>query len=252
MLVEAEVEGHTGYFVFDTGADALLLNSTHYPELKSSNHEFQTLTGDLTTQASQINSFKMGNLQLSDIPAFATNLNNLEDHTILPISGIIGAQIFSAEVIEIDNSNNLIKCYAQYSASDHSSVNAESRIIIEQGITLVPVTIDGKTYKFCLDTGASVSVIEQDILDELPTAFLELSRSVDFLTAEGNSEVDVLEIQEISISNLKLTDFDVVEMSFEEINKQFSNKISGILSVDQLPVSSLILDFKSSTLHFSK
>jgi len=167
MLVEAEVEGQAGYFIFDTGADALLLNSTHYPQLSVAQKDFQTLTGTMPTQASQVETFKMGKLQLSDIPAFGTDLNNLELQTILPISGIIGANLFSADFIEIDNEDQVIRCYANDAFLDVSKKKVSAKIIVEQGMTLVPIKIEGKYYNFCLDTGASVSLIDAELMKQM-------------------------------------------------------------------------------------
>ena len=114
---------------------------------------------------------------------------------------------------------------------------------------LVPLTIGEKQYQFALDTGSSVSLIDNKVLKENPDIH-KLNKQLRINTANDQLSTQAYEIGSSALSQIKINSlqFGVADMSlFESMPDDFS----GILSIEQLPFTELIIDFNNNLLHFS-
>lgn len=251
ILLEAEIADQKGFFIFDTGADALLLNS-EYGVLSTNDFitEFQSLNGVVETKEVNLQSLTLGNYTLNDIEAYSVNLSKIEALADRKLLGIIGAPILNSEVIHIDNKNNLIQLLprnVEAFANDKSLIQSEMRIV--KGIPVIPVVIDDDTYAFGLDTGSSVSLVCSELLEK--GLFTEKSGKMHLLTAAKNSkESKLYSIDKIKIANLSIEQLTFGSSPFEDINTELGIHLDGILSIDQLPVENIYIDTFNKRIFF--
>ena len=105
MLVTAQIDDQEGYFLLDTGADALILNQNHFSDYdvvtKSGNYK------DINGRKKKIeylyvNSFSWGALQRSNFYIQQLNFSGLENTLKVEILGLIGHEVFKDFELAID------------------------------------------------------------------------------------------------------------------------------------------------------
>jgi hypothetical protein len=240
MLLESELEGETGFFIFDTGADALLLNKTKQEGGKQVS--FESLNGSFESSELFLESLTVGDYTINNIEAYSVNLSAIENIANHKILGIIGARILESEVLHIDNENKVIRLLNSYEPVIDADLKViESSIQFKNGIPIVPLEIEGHTYQFGLDTGSSISLLNNDLIT---SEFLS-RHSSDTISVLSGSE-DVMESQlftlpEIILSNLKIKQVSFGMASFKKINNQLGIQLDGILSIDQLPTKDIYI-----------
>lgn len=78
----------------------------------------------------------------------------------------------------------------------------EVPFIVENGLMIIPVEIEGETYRFLLDTGAP-NVLSKELCEKLK---LKKSRSIKTVDSQGNSSVlDYVKVPKITIKNAVFT-----------------------------------------------
>ena len=251
MLVEAEINGIKGLFIFDTGADALLINEI---EIKGSQQIFQTIQGDFNTQRINIKDLRLGTFEVAALEAFTTDLSMLEAHTGEKILGIIGSKMFRSDVVHINNVKNTIELYPIHLINTlNKGKFQKSDITIENDIPIMHVKIGNIVYRFALDTGASISIIDVDNLRDVTELGLTKINSANVLTA-NNTQVSSKKYQldEVLLDDISIKELNFIDSDLSDLSTQFDNDIAGILSIEQLPFSDIIIDFKSSKVYFRK
>ena len=256
ILLEAEIEGQLGFFVFDTGADVTLFNKealqfSDAQKLDLVPQPISTLTGTMQVGTATVSNIKLGNYVLNDLEVYHTDLSQIGDSVDGTLFGILGSNVFSSQVLHIDNVNRIIELYDSQFLNRNANANRYYKVPLEivNDMILVPLTIGEKQYQFALDTGSSVSLIDNKVLKENPDIH-KLNKQLRINTANDQLSTQAYEIGSSALSQIKINSlqFGVADMSlFESMPDDFS----GILSIEQLPFTELIIDFNNNLLHFS-
>ncbi len=243
ILLESQINEDKGFFIFDTGADALLLNS-NYNESKHNNQqvEFQSLTGVVNSSELDLQNITLGDYSINNIEAYSVDLSEIEALADRKLLGIIGASILNSDVVHIDNRKHIIQLLprtAKDFLNDRSLVKSEIGVI--NGIPIIPITIKGKPYAFGLDTGSSVSLISSELVKA--GVFKEKSKELVLRTAADNTTISkVYSVDKVRIANLSIEALEFGESSFKEINAELGIHLDGILSIDQIPADDIYID----------
>lgn len=244
MMVDVEVDGHTGMFIFDTGADQVLMHGDTGRNDKSVT--FDTVDGALTTTELSVDAITMGDYLLQDIIIYQADLSHLHQQVSSEILGIIGMSAFRDEVLEINHLDNTINLYSRDDLTEiDSDVYRTIPLYHNDQVSCVEVMIDGDDHLFVLDTGASISLVAQTVYDTYTSAFTSTG-NVFTLNSSTGSHIDhhyyrseSLAIGDISLDGIVL---GVIDLSaFPEI--------SGIISIDALPGDSVIFDYVGDTVY---
>ncbi len=250
ILIEAEIDGKKGNFIFDTGAEGLLINAV---ESKSNNQvSFQTLNGSFNSNIVPVSHLTLGTYTLNGLSAYTRDLTVFENKLGGKLLGIIGAKLFNAEILRIDNIKKTIELIPRRLMKhlDKAS-NSSCPFRFENDVPIIDVTIDGEKYAFGLDTGSSISLIDKNFIEQNPKVFKRLEGKLDLLTASSKSlNVTTYTSDPIHISKIKISDLSFGSYDFSLINTTFSKPLTGILSIDQLPVKELFVDYTEGKLYF--
>jgi len=248
MLLEAQIDGVQGYLIFDTGADALILNR----ESNEHTDVFETIDGSVAMSAYDITSLTVGNLTFENLPAYGRDLSQLLNNPQINLLGIIGSGLFNNEVLHIDNENNLIEIYPRKYLDKIEEENyVVSKIQIQDDLIIVPVKISNQEFSFILDTGSSTSFIDAKVVNansEL-LSFSDKRISVKSTSDQKHSS-RILSADKITISNLSIKQLEMGQADLNAISKEMDTQIDGILSLSQLPISEVIIDFEQSLVYF--
>lgn len=103
----------------------------------------------------------------------------------------------------------------------------------KSGIPTIEVKMQGKTFKFMLDSGANINVFDKSAFDILDSSNLDKEASKGFTTASGELQDDIFKSTlEFKHKQRKFNEtFEVLDMSgpFNSIEEKDGVKIHGIL-----------------------
>lgn len=110
---------------------------------------------------------EIGHLHLRNYSVLSLNLSYVEEQlqakkNKLKFLGTIGMDIISQYTVRIDYSSKTIILNPDIAFAKSCSVNFH----ISNKLITLPVTLEGKTYRFMLDTGASACLIDKKIFNK--------------------------------------------------------------------------------------
>jgi len=252
LLVNAVINGLEGKLVFDTGADHILINNSETKYDTKAEASFLSLTGDKASSEITLESFVMGAFKAKYLTAYAADLSLIEKHLGLKILGIFGAGLLDSELIEIDIEEGVIEIYSRKNIDTRSfKLLDKFPVCFKNGIPLIELNMNGESFKFLLDTGSSVSIVDSAILEKHPGNFMQTDKKFDLLTAASeSSDRYYYNSYGMSLASMPFANLRMAVMDLSSVNNQLEIPVSGILSLDDLPFESIIIDYKKAWIYF--
>lgn len=172
-VVQAMVDGQTGNFILDTGAEATLLNQRYFAGVPTATPVGTGATGAFQqTSAYRITRFVWQGLTVQGVDLTAMDLNHLG---AAPLLGVLGADLLAHYAVTLDYATRTVVLRA----ADSSPLPLLPRLVLpfaRRGhLPVIQVTIAQKTYDLAIDSGASVNMLSENLLaglkNELTTPF---------------------------------------------------------------------------------
>lgn len=254
LLVNAVINGLEGKLVFDTGADHILINNSEIKYTSHSETSFVSITGDKASSKIRLESFIMGAFRAKDLTAYAADLSLIEKHLGVKILGIFGAGLFDSELIEIDIKEGVIEIFSRKNMDSRFFKSMERfPVCFKNGIPLIELNMNGESFKFLLDTGSSVSIIDSAIVEQYPGHFMQTNKKFDLLTAASqSSDRYYYKSYGMSLASRPFSDLRAAVMDLSSVNNQLETPVSGILSLEDLPFESIIIDYKKAWIYIKQ
>ena len=243
IVVEAEVNGKSGNYILDSGANGILLNA----KAERSEVSFQAISEVIEGSETPISSIKVGGFERTKLWGFATDLSNIESYVNRSLDGILGCAVFTPNSLMFDfNTSELFISQDEISSDEVEELN-DLKFRVVQDLPLVEVQIDGSLHTFILDSGASSHFVDKKILEKVNPSLLSFTGHESNIITAGK-EVKVA--REFLISDCRIGDemhgIRGFEKDFTEFSKSFGTKISGLLSLSQLSTNKVYFDLKSN------
>lgn len=122
---------------------------------------------------------------------------------------------------------------------------------------LIDIVIFGKPYKVVLDTGASKTAFDKDILLEA-NEYASINTSEKLSTGLGTNTMasSTATIQYMSIGKLKIPEFEVAVLDLSTINIAYAQlghpRVLGVLGGDILMEYEAVIDYGKRSISFKK
>ena len=246
IVVEAEVDGKIGNYIIDSGSNGILLNG----RANSSEISYQTLTSSLEGSETKINSFKVGNFEAKELLGFATDLSTVETYLEKDVDGILGCSVFLPHSLIFDfTSSRLTISDKELADADVHDFSRISFKMVEE-LPLAKVKIDGESYYFILDSGASTHFIDQAILSLDKHEVIPTGEIKSIYTAAGvsmNSKEYTFTNCEMGSEKLSLQAFS---KDFSEVSDLLQIKIAGLISLSKLSSGKVYIDLDKNILYY--
>lgn len=210
MLVEAQVDDRTGYFLIDTGADDLVLNEQYFKDYEriSNKGNYRDINGrKRKVEYLYIDSFRWGNLSRADFYAQQLDFTAVEQVLEEKILGLMGFEVFRNFELTIDYDNlEIILTDLDHEGTPLSDVyNATPSYTFEFSLNEHLPTLEAdfggnETVKVGLDSGSTINILDKKWKKDLEEASHRKSR-IRFMGANASRKtrgyytVDQLEIQ---------------------------------------------------------
>ncbi len=241
FLIEATVDGETGNFVFDTGADKMVLNKTYFrKDLLASEGSGGGLTGNSQViYVTQVKKIVASGLMLENLTVDVTELGQIENRRKSKILGLMGMQIFSGMEMEIDlrNASLTLTKASRKNKPDESftptdTCDFKGKINLVRKIMFLRGTVGGRILDFCLDTGAETNVLSSDAPKKVLETLTIKNRGD--LTGVGGADAEVLfgTMNDFNLGKHKLGPMQTIVANLTALSLAYDYPVTGILGFD--------------------
>ncbi len=260
LLVEATVDSVTGNFILDTGAPYLVLNKTYFRKGKSKDGaNAGSVTGGFSTRVTQtiVDRLAIQELFFKSMQADMVSLGHIEDSKGVKILGLLGTSLFSDLEIEIDVNKNVLYLYRLNKAGEriHQSnpytatkFDLQVPIEVENNVIFVAAKVGDSKLRYCLDTGAEINVLGNDVPKKVLQHFQLGSRNS--LTGTSNQRVEVFggELDALTIGSHTFINSQTILAGLAGLQEVYNTHIDGILGFNFLAEGRVIINFRKKQL----
>jgi len=261
-VVTAEINGKQGKFLLDSGSDDLLLNSNlmKQDQLKTSNAFATGVGGTVALKTFSVNSFNWHGLTWSGFDASVSPIPAMKDDEGHPITGLIGYQVFKDYQVTLDYARKkLILVLTDKNGGPLQKLLPKRHILdtihfTYQGTSPVfPVSIGGKVFQMCLDTGAGANLLYAKYFADLKGAGAFVPGSVEKAGLGGiSTNVAVGNFAEIKKAAIGKITYDKMGFVFDDATlnsfHQAGLKIDGLVGYQFLRQHPTSINFKARTI----
>lgn len=241
LLIEAEVDGMVGNFVFDTGADKLVLNKTYFRKNLQPVEEpgGGVAGGARMTYKTHVEQLQASGLLFENLTADVVELGQIENRRKVKILGLFGLGLFSGFELEIDARNSSLLLtrldrkgnpldpgFRRKECHYSGKLNSHRQVLILSG------TMGGRSLDFCLDTGAETNVISNTAPKKALETITISNRSE--LTGVGGQDAEVLfgTMNDFMLGSIRFRPMQTIVASLTALSQAYDYPISGILGYD--------------------
>jgi len=254
ILIEANIDGVYGEFIFDTGAPHLVLNKKYFPKAPMlASIEGAGITGGISTVIqSRVNEIDFGGLAYENVHVDLIDLTHLEDRKGERIFGLLGINLFSRFEVIIDYENATLTFHqlgkkGARIIEDSLTFFMDSLPAIELEISHKVIVVKGeinqKRLRFCLDTGAETNVVNANLSKKILDG-IEITRKVN-VSGTGSQKAEALlgNIKNLKIGSQEFSGLRTTVMNMNSISQVYGTTIDGMLGYDFLSQSKVAINF---------
>ncbi|MEM6963936.1 MAG: aspartyl protease family protein [Bacteroidota bacterium] len=250
ILINAEVDGVAGKFILDTGSPTLMLNQKDI----SGKLVVGGISKNCTAQTVKVKEFKWAGISTPSVEALAFDMSKLEKTIGTKIAGLVGQRIFRDYELYIDVANQKIQLHRSRKSQLHKNNKPKSKISfsLEKHIPVIKVKINGKKYRFGIDTGAEVNVLNQRIQKQLEEAgLLNLNQATTLQGVDGIAQkTQAVHLTNFKIKSKNFKDYEFLMMDFSSLEKDFDLQLDGILGYPFLATHILSINYSKQKIYF--
>lgn len=263
FMVEAEVDGEKGYLVFDTGASSVVLNKTYFRNhVVIDNKNSNGVTGAVSgVDRVSIDNLSMFGIQYKGVMADVVNLGHIENRRGVKILGLFGFSLIKNFEIVFDPTQNQLQLFKIDKKGERLNSNSrkfvsdfKTTIEFKNNILFLKNTLNGKTLRFCFDTGAETNVIDRYAPKSVLNSINITRRSTLNGAGSGTSEVLFGMMNNFSFGGKVLNNMETIITNLDPLNQAYDTKIDGMLGYSFLSKGIICINFvkKEFAINYSK
>ena len=206
VILNASVNGQNGYYLLDSGAPGLVVNSERHRTEAAQDNWLHGVNGAI--EISQLGewTFRWNAYSVSGKDALAVNLSYLESTLDLIVDGIVGLDVFNGYYVLIDYAHSAMELWRDMPPSSARTAWVEFPVEMEGHVPVVTLTRDHQQFKFGIDTGAETNLIDGTICNAWDSGVTQ----VDVLNLVGINQ------QKVKSAEVAVEGFTSRTLSFPE------------------------------------
>jgi len=247
-MVNVSVNGESGDYILDTGAPGLVLNSTEETEsfvLASS------VSSSIKVGEVMVENFQWGNFEQTNVEGYTLDISHMGRADTESPDGLIGYQILKQNSVLVNFENQEV---AILSKKDLKSTLKQSDNYItipfqtEGHLPVIKLKINGKKYRFAIDTGAEKNLMDNKLFDKTTPENVqyELMQGLD----GGIRKVAIGQLESITS---KAYDIDKMNFLFSDMSYVNSGEngynIDGLLGLPFFQNKTFVIDYRKGKIH---
>lgn len=176
MYVKATVNGKTGWFLVDTGSNALLLLNNQYFKGVQSNQKALGMGDGQAISMVKVDSFVWEGLSIVDQQYPAMNLAAMQGDAGEEVLGLIGTALFKNYQLQCNFATRKIRLSkSSVTAADVQGLKPTLTLPFQliNGFPVAQASVQGKNYNWIMDTGATDNILEASLEDSIRSVWKE-------------------------------------------------------------------------------
>ncbi len=254
IWIQGSVDQKTGYFIVDTGAPTLILNSRESEAASGKSTSGIGVGGTLPMQRRKVKSFRLGGVEQGGQAAYQIDLRAVEQCAGREIQGLIGYEQFSNNELLIDYPNRRMGFYP----SGKNELNASRELLQTLKFTkythlpLLTLMIGKRRLRFVLDTGAASSLIHMPSSeDTLPFNWVATGEEKQLIGVDGaKRKAPIIVVANLQLGTEILDQLPLVATDLSHLSQLEGLQIDGVLGTDFLQTHCISIDYRKNRLHF--
>ncbi|HKL03821.1 MAG TPA: retroviral-like aspartic protease family protein [Cryomorphaceae bacterium] len=239
LMIECEVDGKKGNFIFDTGAPYLVLNATYFRDYDLRNELYASgiTGGQVALMTTRVDKLQVKNLWYNNVEADVAELGHIENARGVKILGLLGLNLFKSFVIEVDLSKatlKLTRCSKKGETKDLDPTKYDlvHKLGFLNNTIYVNCEVAGKRLTYGLDTGAEINVISSFSNKKVLETIKITGRSS--LMGTGSERVEILygSMKELYMGELMFENMQTVITQLEDMGGAYGFAIDGMLGYE--------------------
>jgi len=228
MVLQVPNGYETQQFVFDTGAEEIIINQ----KVDQGSLEIISVDKSLIANEISINHLELGSTVLNSLDAWAVDLGFLETQIGQQLDGIVGAQLLVDNSVMIDYQTSTITFVPH--GTNFSTIGNNFNVVAldykqdQYDLPVIDITFEGKPLKMGFDTGANISVFDQ--------------KHRTHLFSNTTSKPHYFSLSKLYIQQCELSNVPYLLENFGELNKNRTQKIDGLISAYALATQKIFID----------
>jgi Aspartyl protease len=251
IFFEAQFNGISDTFVLDTGSPCLLLNEQ--ADKKSKNcYSAVGVSGSLLFEKKSGHTFQIGATSTTEVVSLSANLSHLEKVKKQSFRGMVGKEILAGFELFLDYKNKVMSLLKGGASEQVKGYNRMQSIAFDtqQHFVVLKVKIGKRTYKFGLDTGAEVNIIDDEVAKWLPSKLFQLTDKIKIRGVNPKGVgADVGEVSSCTIAGQTINNMPFVVMDMSVLNEGNNVELDGLLGFPFLSSNLFSIDYVNEMFH---
>lgn len=233
-VVQATVDGRSGNFLFDTGAEMTLLNQQHFKGIPSATPAGAGATGKLENASSyRVARFDWHGVSFRDADLTAVDLDHLSPNGP-PLLGLIGADLLMHYAVTLDYPKRKIILRVPTKQKPNTPP-LKLPFVLQGHLPVVRANIAGETYNLTIDSGAGVNMLAEECFTSVKT---QLANPFTTNLGGASSQAKAVKggtIKQITLGkNVRLVDMVTIFTVIGPLANSKPTPIDGILGYEFL------------------
>lgn len=232
-IVQATVDGRSGGFLLDTGAEVMLLNQDYFQGRPTTGPAGAGATGAFEKATSyRVRHFEWQGIVFRSASVTAVDLSHVGAPSLL---GLIGTALLAHYAVTLDYQKSQLTLRAPGAPAPATKPRLTLPFVLRGHLPVIPVTIAGREYELAIDSGASVNMLNDK---HFTTLTAELAKP--FTTALGGAASRVRAVRGGTIQQatlgkrLPLANMVTIFTTIKPLTKGKFTSIDGILGYEFL------------------
>ena len=239
LLIEAEVDGVRGNFIYDTGAPGLVLNTAYYRQQAIKKNRSSVGVAGSSTEVfeTQVKQLRIKELYFENILVELTELSHIENNKGVKILGLLGNALFEEFIVKIDLRKSVMYVIKpnKITSKEISTVNNISLNLSYINNTIfIPMKIDGKNINVCFDTGAELMVID-NYLPKSVMKNVQLTKRLN-LRGTGGQKIEVWsgKLSKLQLQKYNFPETPIIISSLQQLSEAYGQPLDAIIGYNLL------------------
>jgi Aspartyl protease len=256
VFVEATVNSKTGYYLFDSGAPNLILNSQYFQDDEGLFIEADLLgfNGEaLAAKSLWTQGFSLGGISLKNQYAVLLDLSAMEQIKHIRIDGIIGYEVIKNMVWKLDFDRKelqLVPSIAQHPISGPCELSPTDSVDLyfSGHIPYIMVNISGKRLRMGIDTGSERNLLQDKAIKDEFFQQRGKIRLAGLTSDEQHLRVGF--VPDFSMGELQADSLEVVLADLRKVNDELPTRLDGLLGISYLKGHPIAINYQRRKAYF--
>lgn len=204
IYLEAEIEGHTGDFILDTGAPGLVINEI--PQKSSDEYLAQSCSDQVMVGVKSVKTFLWAKRTIHDLEAITLDLSHLENAHKGEVTGMIGYELLKNHILFLDYQRSQLLLLQNKMHVAAAAPTARIPFQLYDHLPVIEVDLGKEKLRLGIDTGAATNLLDRKRSTQL----------TEFLMEQPTEELQGLDQSIQKVGAAFLEGFAVGEFKFSE------------------------------------